>query len=627
MRGLEFSYIDMNKALSLLMPPLAVVVLGFGLVSGFPVRAADNQIPTNTALFGSAGFAATITEDAELSFPEILGHQDVDRYRQIFDIQEDGDWKQADRLIKKLQDRVLMGHVMAQRYLHPTKYRSKYKELKAWMAEYADHPDAPRLYKLARHRQPKNWRAPKPPVRVPAPAVGDTENRIQVPGKKRNRAQRRRVRDLKRIIRSRLRRGFTLAVKKLINTKELKRLFSTAEYDQAKARLGQGYFLAGRDGWALMWAGQAAARSGLVLPEAHWTAGLAAWRLKKFETAAGHFAAIAGNGKASSWLVSAGAFWAARSYLVSRQPEKVNPFLKAAAGHPRTFYGLLATRMLGRDMSFRWAVPPLAEGTINDLSAKPRGRRAMALLQVGENRRAERELRKLSGFADTQMTKGILALASRGNMPSLAVRLDNRLFPNGGGYDGAAYPLPAWLPNGGFKIDRALIYAVVRQESRFNPKAKSWAGARGLMQLMPRTASFVARDRRFHRHGNKRRTLFKPEVNLALGQKYIEILLADKKINGDLFLMAAAWNGGPGNLNKWRRKTEYMNDPLFFIESIPSRETRIFIEKVLSNLWAYRNRLGQPTPSLDTIAAGRWPVYTALGQEPSEMAERYGARN
>jgi len=207
------------------------------------------------------------------------------------------------------------------------------------------------------------------------------------------------------------------------------------------------------------------------------------------------------------------------------------------------------------------------------------------------------------------------------------VRLDNRLFPNGGGYDGAAYPVPAWLPNGGFKIDRALIYALVRQESRFNPKAKSWAGARGLMQLMPRTASFVARDRRFHRHSNKRRTLFKPEVNLALGQKYIEILLADKKIKGNLFLMAAAWNGGPGNLNKWRRKTKYMNDPLFFIESIPSRETRIFIEKVVSNLWAYRNRLGQPTPSLDTIAAGRWPVYTALGQEPSEMAEGHGASN
>ena len=90
--------------------------------------------------------------------------------------------------------------------------------------------------------------------------------------------------------------------------------------------------------------------------------------------------------------------------------------------------------------------------------------------------------------------------------------------------------------------------------------------------------------------------------------------------------MAAAWNGGPGNLNKWRRNTDDLNDPLFFIESLPSRETRIFIERVLSNLWIYRNRLGQHAPSLDAIAEGRWPVYTALGHEPAEVAERHGRR-
>jgi soluble lytic murein transglycosylase-like protein len=598
--------------------PLAVAVLGIGLFFAVPAAADDVDFAN------AEGVGAS---DAELAFPEILSSEDAGLYGRIFDVQEQGDWKQADRLIGRLENRTLMGHVLAQRYLHPTKYRSRYKELKAWMAKYADHPDAPRLYKLARKRQPKNWRAPKPPARVrgkgiaPGDAVG-----IRVPGRKLKRSQRRRVRDLKRIIRSRLRRGFTLSVKKLIDTAELRRLFSDAEYDQAKARLGQGYFLAGRDAWALTWAGEAAARSGDVLPEAHWTAGLAAWRLKKIDVAATHFEAVANNAKASKWLVSAGAFWAARAHLVDRQPDRVNPYLRKAAEHSRTFYGLLANFMLGQPMNFRWAVPPLGEQTIDQLTSLPRGRRAMALLQIGENRRAERELRNLSAAADETLTKGILALASRGTMPSLAVRLDNRLFPNGGGYDGAAYPLPGWLPMDGFRIDRALIYAMVRQESRFNPKAKSWAGARGLMQLMPRTASFVARDRRYHRHSSTRRTLFKPEVNLALGQKYIEILLADEKIKGDLFLMAAAWNGGPGNLNKWRRKTEYMNDPLFFIESIPSRETRIFIEKVLSNLWIYRNRLSQPAPSLAAIAAGQWPMYTPLGQEPAEVAENDGSR-
>ncbi|MCH7865056.1 MAG: lytic transglycosylase domain-containing protein [Proteobacteria bacterium] len=603
-----------------LIPPMAAALLGFGLLMGASGTRADEPSEARDKAFLIQG------DDAELAFPEVLNHREADLYREIFVIQEEGDWKAADKLIGELRNRLLMGHVLAQRYLHPTKYRSKYKELKAWMALYADHPDARRLYKLARRRQPRNWRSPKRPVTVPPLAVADNGGGIRVPGRRLGRAERRRVRDLKRQIRRNLRRGFTLVVKKLLKTAEIKRLFSTAEFDQARAQLGQGYFFAGRDEWALMWAGRAAERSGKFLPEAHWTSGLAAWRLKKFGLAAVHFEVVAKQHKTSTWFRSAAAFWAARARLVNRQPEKVNALLKTAAAHPRTFYGLLARHLLGEPMRFRWAVPPLTQATIETLMAKPRGRRAMALLQVGENRRAERELRNLSGFADDGLAKGILGLASRGNMPSLAVRLDNRLFPNGGGYDGAAYPLPSWTPSGGFSVDRALIFALVRQESRFNPRAKSWAGARGLMQLMPRTASFVARDHRYHRQGNTRRTLFKPEVNLTLGQKYIEILLADKKIKGDLFLMAAAWNGGPGNLSKWRRKTDDMNDPLFFIESLPSRETRIFIEKVLSNLWIYRNRLGQHAPSLDAIAEGRWPVYTALGQEPTEVAERHGSR-
>ncbi|MBI2587025.1 MAG: lytic transglycosylase domain-containing protein, partial [Rhodospirillales bacterium] len=409
-------------------------------------------------------------------------------------------------------------------------------------------------------------------------------------------------------------------------TDEVKRLFSTAEFDQARAQLGFGYFADGRDDWALTWAGGAAARSGRYLPEAHWTAGLAAWRMKKYGVAAGHFEAVANMRNISPWLVSGGAFWAARARLVGGEPAKVNALLAKAGEHPRTFYGFIARHLLGEPVSFRWAMPPMAEATVQKLTAMPRGHRAMALLQTGESRRAERELQNLSAVADDELAKGILVLAAHGNMPSLAVRLDTRLFPNGGGYDGAAYPLPAWEPEGGFRVDKALIFALIRQESGFNPKAKSWAGAHGLMQLMPRTASFVAGDRGFHHQGSKRRQLFEPELNLSLGQKYIEILLADEAIQGDLFLLAAAWNGGPGNLKKWQRKTDYMNDPLFFIESIPSRETRIFIERVLTNLWIYRHRMGQPSPSLAAIAAGQWPVYTAQGQEPAEVAESNGSR-
>ncbi len=608
----------MIKRFSGFYPLLAAAWVGFGLILVAPVLGATGAAAQSQTAEPSASLKESAADD-DPSIPDILSHADVDLYQEIFDVQESGDWKTADTLIGRLKDRQLMGHVLAQRYLHPTKYRSQYKELKAWMAKYADHPDARRLYKLARIRQPKNWRAPKLPANVPSQAQAEGNSRIGVPGRRLKRSDRRKVRQYKRQIRSGLRRGHTLAVKKLIKSKEIKRLFSSAEYDQAKGQLGRGYFSAGRDEWALMWAGQAAERSGRYLPTAHWTAGLAAWRLKKFDVAARHFEVVAKHAGATPWFTAGGAFWAARAYLVNHQPEKVNPLLRNAAVHSRTFYGILARHILDQPTDFRWAAPPLGRETVKEILATPRGRRALALMQVGEDRRAERELRNLSAFADDELAKGLLGLASRVNMPSLAVRLDNRLFPNGGGYDGAAYPLPNWIPEGGFRIDKALIYALIRQESRFNPKAKSWAGARGLMQLMPRTASFVARDRGFHRQGHKRRKLFKPEINMELGQKYIEILLADKKIKGDLFLMAAAWNGGPGNLNKWRKKTDDLNDPLFFIESIPSRETRNFIEKVLSNLWVYRNRLGQSAPSLDAIAEGRWPVYTPLGQDTAEV--------
>jgi soluble lytic murein transglycosylase len=580
----------------------------------------------------SPEMAATVQRgsDSRLDLPEVLSPEDVRLYRQIFALQEDGHWKDADHLIKKLNDKILLGHTLAQRFLHPTKYRTSYKELKAWMAKYADHPDARRLYKLALRRKPKNWRAPRPPVRhfqAALPKKERTEGAEKQkeiaapppPKKRLNRRQKLQARAYKRQIRRNIRSGWTKAVKQLLLSPKIKQVFSDLEYDRARARLGAGYFADGRDEWALEWAGGAADRSGNYIAQAYWTAGLAAWRLERFDVAGSHFEQMTRSGDASPWTISAAAFWAARAHLVNRRPDQVSRWLNKAAEYPRTFYGILARHLLARPNNFKWDQPPLEDGAVGSIEKVPAGQRAMALIQVERDRRAERELRTVATSSGGDMAHGILALASRSNMASLSMRLDEMLFVEGEGYDGAAYPLPKWTPKDGFRVDRALIYALIRQESRFNPKAKSWAGAHGLMQLMPRTASFVARDRRYR--WSKKRRLFEPETNLSLGQKYIEILLEDGKIDGGLFLMAAAWNGGPGNLAKWRRKVNDMGDPLFFIESLPSRETRVFIERVFTNLWIYRNRLGQPTPSLDAVAAGKWPAYVALDKSSVRVAD------
>ena len=78
---------------------------------------------------------------------------------------------------------------------------------------------------------------------------------------------------------------------------------------------------------------------------------------------------------------------------------------------------------------------------------------------------------------------------------------------------------------------------------------------------------------------------------------------------GNLFMLTTAYNGGPGNLSRWLGQINFQGDPFLFIESIPAPETRGYIERVLTNFWIYRARLGQPLDSLDTTASGDWPVY------------------
>jgi soluble lytic murein transglycosylase-like protein len=591
-----------------------VLSLGVGDAVAAPKSPAFTEETGTAKLFKAANIAGIVSES------------DASRYRVIFKLQENGDWRAADKMVNKLDNKILMGHILAQRYLHPTKYRSRYKELKAWLDKYADHPQARRLYNLALKRRPKNWKMPKKPVGSLFTQSGhDGRNlgyAVYNPRRKLNRAQRQERRGLERRMRNYLRKGWTKSYKKLVRSKRVNKLFHPVKLDRSKARLARGYYGDGRDKWAYDWSNQAVKRSGKYLPEAHWTAALASWRLGNFDTSRRHFEAVSVSAYSSPWLVTAGAFWAARASIKIRKPALYNKYLALASAYPRTFYGILARRLLGLEVKYNWAPPPLAKDALAELSKARGGQRAVSLLQIGEDHRAERELRMLFSSAKPELARAMMALADRANMPSLAMRIGNMLVASGSSlFDSTAYPAPALPTKSGAVIDRSLILALIRQESGFNPKAKSHRGARGLMQLMPRTASFVARDRRLHGSKRNRDTLFDPEKNVSLGQKYIDILMKDKRIKGDLFRMVTAWNGGPGNLNKWTRKIKHNDDALLFIESIPSRETRIFVERVLTNYWIYQARFNNPTPSLDLVAAGKWPTYQSAGASVVEVAE------
>ena len=558
--------------------------------------------------------------------PQVLSTGDAKLYREIFARQKRGKWAAADQRIRQLTDRRLMGHVLAQRYLHPTAYRSKYKELRDWMAKYADHPEAKRIYALALKRRPKNYRRPnRPRLRSRGSIVRAAAEATPYRSTKRlSRANRRAAARIKRrVARNVLRTRLTVS-EKLLAAPRSKRLLDQVEIDEGSARIAAAWFYFGNDDRAFKLADAAANRSGRYIPLAHWTAGLAAWRLDRLEDAVGHFEQLARAERASAWNTSAGAYWAARTHLKLRNPAEMSRWLALAAKHPRTFYGLLAQRALGLRPRFEFHNHELKPGMIARLEADPVGRRAFGLLQIGERLLAERELRQLVGRTDAELARALLGVAERARMAGLAFRLGTRLSgaehfaSDDGALDAALYPIPPWRPKNGFVVDRALIYAMIRQESGFNPKAKSRAGARGLMQIMPSTASFITRDRRFRR--SKRRQLFVPETNLDLGQRYIAYLLDHDLVRSNLFRLVTAYNGGPGNLNKWQRRMDYDDDPLLFIESLPARETRIYIERVLTNLWIYRLRLGQDVPSLDGIAAGDWPLYVPLDLGTPELA-------
>jgi len=134
------------------------------------------------------------------------------------------------------------------------------------------------------------------------------------------------------------------------------------------------------------------------------------------------------------------------------------------------------------------------------------------------------------------------------------------------------------------------VYGIIRQESRFNADARSRAGAAGLMQLMPSTARWVARQNAI---AYKPNMLLVPETNLQMGTYYFKRVLDDL---GSPVLAIAAYNAGPGRARRWR--DEHPMEGAVYVETIPFNETRDYVKKVLSNAWYYRHRLTGKQASL-----------------------------
>jgi len=553
------------------------------------------------------------------AIPRVLSDADIARYQQIANLQREGKWQAARRVINKLENKLLLGHVDYQRLMHPTKYRSRYAELRGWLKTNADHPNAWTIYRLAKKRQGRA-RGPRRPMDTRYPGVTGQSATAKPPLPQRSRSERGAVRRFKSRVRRYVRKGQPERAEKRYWAIHFRELLAPHEAAAALERIAASYYYNGNDTKARALATLGAELARDVETATDWTAGLANWRMGNFALAYDHFAILGNARRAGSWLSAAGHYWAARAAYQLQRPDDAAAHLLEASTRSETFYGLIAARQLGIRPALDWTPPTLTKNIMASLWAYPAVRRAIALAEIGRDDLADEELRLLWGREGVKVQDGVLAFAAHLRLPAIQLRIGRTGGSQKRPTAAVRYPIPDWQPADGFKLDRAFIFAMMRQESKFGNRARSHAGARGLLQVTPSTASVITRDRSLFRRNKNR--LYEPEFNMALGQAYAEYLLKADYVEGNLFMLLAAYNGGPGSLLGWKREVEYQSDPLLFIESIGFYETRHHIERVMANLWLYRIRLGQETPSLDAVASGAWPGLANLDSAESRDIQR-----
>ena len=335
--------------------------------------------------------------------------------------------------------------------------------------------------------------------------------------------------------------------------------------------------------------------------QAAWVSGLAAWRMADYSGAQAAFGDALRFGRGGEFSACA-AYWAARAAQAGRRPREVQSLLLIAANSGESFYGLLARETLGLTTT----LPAPRSVDVNRLAARaPNVRRATELAAIGERSLAEQMLRhqaKIGSPADQADLIGAARTLDLGGAQYWLAHNGQR----GTRVDAAdRYPAPRWVPDNGWRIDPALAFAHVIQESDFRAEAVSPADAVGLMQVRPGTAGDTARKRG---QTVTPADLKRPEINLDHGQAAIELFRRSAATRGQLPKVIAAYNAGPVPVDRWNY-TNDKGDPLLWMESIPYWETRYYVPAVLRNMWVYQGLAGAPQPTLRALAEHRWPTF------------------
>jgi len=338
--------------------------------------------------------------------------------------------------------------------------------------------------------------------------------------------------------------------------------------------------------------------------EAEWLAGWIALRfLNESATALKHFGGLY---EAVTYPVSRAraAYWAGRASEALDKNKLAAEWYRKAARYPTAYYGQLASLQIRPGQPVRLpAEPPVKPVTSKELKDNALVFIVRFLYDAG----AEKEIKPfilalMKQDQSPEWQRLIARLARRNGRPDLAIHVAKQLAREGwelveSGYP-ALVPPPVRMVNGAAGVEVPLVLATIRQESAFYAKAESGAGARGLMQLMPYTASRVAR--KIGLPYSRGRLTKDPDYNLILGQSYMAELV--NEFEGSYVLALSAYNAGPARVKQWIRRNGDPRDKdvdvIDWIEKIPFDETRNYVQRVLENLQVYRHRLAETKVAL-----------------------------
>jgi len=343
-------------------------------------------------------------------------------------------------------------------------------------------------------------------------------------------------------------------------------------------------------------ASQQAARTPEKRIEAEFHAGWIALRFAGNPAAAAqHFAQVAAIAE-SPISVARAAYWQGRAAEALGQSEEAKRFYERAALQPIAYYGQVARARLGQT-SLPLRAPADLEGAERQAFDGRLSIRALRLL--GEAGIKELALPLYIDAArdltDPRELQALGDLATDMKDPRALVAIGKLAVQRGLPLDAHAYPTIG-IPNYETftavpQVERAMVYAIARQESQFDPRAQSGVGARGLMQMMPATAQRTAR--RVSAAFDVERLTSDPAYCAKLGQAHLGELMEDWR--GSYVLAFASYNAGGGNVKKWidaygdPRKGDV--DVIDWVERIPFTETRNYVQRVMENLQVYRSRL------------------------------------